>query len=157
MSYFRMTAFFVLAALAHWWWSSHLLILGLAPQLLLVLTVIAASRMGPIGAMCFGFAWGLYLDVFDTHLFGAKALSLTLVGYGVGSVRRQIDVSGLGPLCAILLPVSWGFYILPGLLGWVFKAGFMWVGWSVFLLGPIYNCLIIPLAAWAWEGVVGKT
>lgn len=157
MNYFRMTVLFVLALVGQWWWSTHMLVFGLAPQLLLVLTVIAGSRLGPIGAMCFGFAWGLCLDIFEAHLFGAKALSLTLVGYGVGTARRQIDVSGLGPLCAIVLPMSWGYYLLPSLLGGIFKAGFLWVGWSIFLLGPIYNCLIIPLADWAWESVVGRT
>ena len=156
MSYIRRTVFFVFAALFHWWLSTHFVIFGLAPQLLLVLTIIVAARIGPIAAMCYGFAWGLFLDVYEPHLFGSKALTLTLVGYGVGAARRQIDVSGLAPLCVITFSMTWAYYLTTGILGLLFMRIFFWVGWAPFLLGPVYNCLILPFAAWAWVALEEK-
>ncbi len=149
-----MAAVFVLAMVAHWWWTTYLTIGGLAPQLLLVLTVVAASRRGAVAAMCFGFAWGLFLDVFRTHLFGANALLLTLVGYAVGSVRRQIDVNGLAPQCVLVLTLSWAYYLSFGVLGLIFLKSFLWVGWKPFLLDPLYNCLMIPFLFVIWDRMI---
>lgn len=154
MNFLRMPLLFVLALVAHWTWSTYFSFLGLSPQILLVLTVVAAARFGAITAMCFGFAWGLFLDTFQVHLFGSNALALTIVGYLVGSVRRQIDVTGVGSLCVMVLGMTWGYFLLLGLLGLVFMKNFLWVGWPVFMIDPFYNCLIIPAAFVAW-GVAG--
>lgn len=150
-----MAALFFMAVAAHWWWSAYLSFFGLSPQILLVLTIVAAAKLGPNTAMCFGFGWGLALDVFSAHLFGANALALTLVGYAVGVVRRQIDVNALGPLCVMVMGMSWGYFLLSGLLSLVFMKTFSWIGWNAFLLDPFYNCLLLPFGMWAWNGAVG--
>ena len=151
MSYLRMAVLFILALAAHWLWSAYFSFLGLAPQILLVLTVIAAARQGSITGMCLGFAWGLFLDVFQPHLFGANALVLTLIGYAVGAVRRQIDVAGFGPLCALVLSMTWGYFVLTGILGLIFMKSFFWVGWRPFLFDPLYNCALIAPLFLIWE------
>ena len=151
MRLLRGSLFFLLAMVAHWLWSSHMTVWGLAPQLLLVLTVAVAARRGPIAAMSFGFCWGLFLDMLSARLFGANALALTLVGYGTGSVRRQIDVTGLAPQCMIVLFMTWAYFLLLGLLGLVFSKSFAWVGWTPFLLDPFYNVLVAVAAFIFWD------
>jgi rod shape-determining protein MreD len=147
----RMGALFAAAMAFHWWWTTHFSFFGLSPQILLVLTVAVAARSGPIRAMCLGFAWGLFLDFLNARLFGANALALTLVGYGAGSVRRQIDVAGLAPQCAIVGLMTWAYFLLLGLLGAVFMRHFLWVGWTAFLFDPFYNVLAAAAAAAVWE------
>lgn len=142
MTYSRWVALFLGAMLAHWFWTADFALAGLAPQILLVLTVAIAARHGPIPAMCLGFAWGLFLDAMSAHLFGANALALAWVGYGTGSVRRQIDVTGLVPQCVVVFGMSWAYFLLTGLLGLVFMKTFLWVGWAAFLIDPLYNCLV---------------
>ena len=137
--------------LLHWWWSTHFLVLGLAPLLLLVLTVSIAARLGSVPAMCCGFFWGLFLDVLRPQLFGANALALTLVGYGTGAVRRQIDVIGVAPQAVVVFLMTWGFFLFTGLLGLVFVKTFLWVGWVPFLFTPVYNCLLVPFVFLFWE------
>lgn len=48
MNFLKLAVVFVAAMAAQWWWSTHLSIAGVAPQLLLVLTVATAARYGPL-------------------------------------------------------------------------------------------------------------
>jgi len=61
------------------------------PSAVLVATAGVARLRGPAAAETFAFLCGLALDALGTHLFGAGALSLVLIGYGVGRLRRHID------------------------------------------------------------------
>ena len=135
---------FVVGLMGHWLWSTHLTVFGLAPQLLLILTVAVAARRGPVVGQCFGFAWGLFLDVLGVHLFGAQALGLTLVGYFVGSLRRQMDVSSPPSQLMLVGLLTPSYFLFYGLAGWVFERHFFWVGWPSFVADPFYNCLVAP-------------
>jgi len=147
----RGAAAFLAAMAAHWWWTTHMPLFGTAPQLLLVLTVIAAARRGPVRAMCAGFAWGLFLDLLNARLFGANALALTLVGYGTGSIRRQVDVTGVGPQTVVIFSMTWVYFLMIGLLARVFQSQFLWVGWTQFMIDPFYNCFVGLIVAVAWR------
>ena len=151
MSAMGLVFLYFAAASAQWLWSSHFYLWGLSPQLLLVLTIALAARRGPIAAMGLGFLWGLFLDVLSARLFGANAFALTLVGYGTGSARRQIDVSGFAPQCVVVLIMTWGYFLLLGVLGFVFSKDFLWVGWPPFLLDPFYNVLVAAFLYAAWD------
>lgn len=150
MNFTRGALFFIIAMFAQWWWSTHLSLAGLSPQLLLVLTVIIAARQGPIRAMCLGFGSGLFLDVLSPDLFGANALALTLAGYGAGSVRRLIDVAGLAPQCFVVFGMTWAYFLMLGAIGLIFAKHFLWVGWTAFLLDPLYNCLVAAVLFIFW-------
>ncbi len=145
MRYIAATLAFIVGIIVDWTWSTHFTVLGLAPQVLLVLTVAVASRNGAVAAQCFGFAWGLYLDVVSAHIFGANALALTLVGYFVGSLRRQMDVTSAGPQLVLVVLLTPAYFLFYGLTGLLFEREFLWVGWSIFLAAPFYNCLFAPL------------
>lgn len=138
----RLLVVFVGGMLLQWWWSTHFSFAGLAPQVLLVLTVAMAARYGPLRAMTLGFFWGLFLDVLAARMVGANALLLTLVAYATGSVRRQIDLLGIGPQSVMVVALSLVYFLLWGLLGAVFLKTFLWVGWLAFLVDPLYNVLL---------------
>lgn len=153
MNLASLPAVFVAATAAQWWWSTHLSIYGVAPQVLLVMTVAVAARYGSNWAMSCGFFWGLFLDVLSPRLFGGNALALTLVGYGTGSVRRQLDVAGLGPQCLLVFATTLIYYLFFGLLGRIFDPSktFLWVGWPLFLTGPFYNSLVTVFLYGVWD------
>lgn len=144
MSALRGLSLFCVGILLEWFWSTYLSVFGLAPSLTLILTVAVASREGPAAGQLYGFFWGLFLDVLGTHVFGAGALALTLAGYLVGMLRRQMDVSSPLSQCMVVGTVSLVFHAFVGLTGLVFERQFLWVGWKVFFLGTLYNCLIAP-------------
>jgi rod shape-determining protein MreD len=152
MSHVRGAVLFLAAALLQWWWSTRMPFWGLSPQILLVLTVAMAARLGPNSGMCYGFLWGLALDILRPELFGGNAFALMLVGYGTGALRRQIDVLDLFSQYMIVFFMTWAYFLFYGVLGAVFAKSFIWVGWPSFICDPFYNCLIVPLAglACAW-------
>jgi rod shape-determining protein MreD len=139
------------AMVLHWWWTTHFTVFGVAPQLLLVLTVITAARSGPVRAMCLGFVWGLFLDLLTARLFGANALALTLVGYATGSIRRQVDVTGPAPQSIVVFAMTWVYFLLIGVIAALFLKQFQWVGWAPFLLDPFYNCLLALIVFIFWQ------
>lgn len=147
----RLALLFVGAMAVQWWWSSHMAVAGLAPQLLLVLTVMTAARQGAVPAMFMGFLWGLFLDLLNAHLFGANALILTLAAYGTGAARRQVDVAALAPQCLMIVVMTLAYFLLLGLLGLIFERAFLWVGWEALVFDPIYNCLLGLFLAAAWQ------
>lgn len=146
MRYLEGVFVFFVGAVVHWLWCTYFTVGGMAPQVLLILTVAIASRSGPVAGLCYGFAWGLFLDVLSAHVFGAHALGLTLTAYFVGLLRRQMDVASIpsqAMLLAVLTPVYMLFW---GLAGLVFEHRFLWPGWSVFVVSPVYNCVVSPFA-----------
>ncbi|MEK9144664.1 MAG: rod shape-determining protein MreD [Elusimicrobiota bacterium] len=144
MSVLRAPALFLAGMFLEWFWSTYLSFFGLAPAFTLILTVAVASREGPVAGQIYGFLWGLFLDVLSTHIFGAGALALTLAGYLVGNLRRQMDVSSPLSQFMVVGTASLAFHLFLGVTGLVFERQFFWVGWKVFLLGTLYNCLLAP-------------
>lgn len=144
MRFLRGAALFVGALALQWWWSTHMSLFGLAPQLLLVLCAALASERGAPVAQSYGFFWGLCLDAAEPRLFGAHALGLTLAGYLVGVVRRQMDVAGPAPQLVLAVAVSWLYYLLLASAGLLFEGRAFWVGWKVFWLGPAFNAAVAP-------------
>ncbi len=151
----RLLVIFFAAMVAQWWWMTHFSIFGLAPQLLLVLTVALAARYGALWGMSAGFLWGLFLDLMSPRLFGANALAFTWIAWGTGSVRRQIDVAGLGPQAVVVVAMTWAYFLLLGVLGLIFSKSFFWVGLPAFCLDPFYNAVVttVLFALWTprWE------
>ena len=85
MKYLSGVFVFFLGIFIHWIWSTHFPIWGLFPQVLLILTIAVAARSGPLAGQCYGFAWGLFLDVTSAHVFGANALVFTWTAYSTGT------------------------------------------------------------------------
>ena len=151
-SYARSFILLIGACGAQWWWSTHGVVYGVAPQLLLVLTVAMAARYGPLRAMLLGFCWGLFLDFMSARLVGANALLLTIAAYSTGSVRRQIDLLGLAPQCLMVFSLTLVYFLMWGLMGMVFLKTFLWVGWANFLVDPFYNTAVTLLVFVFLEG-----
>jgi len=135
---------FVLGLVVEWLWSTSWTVFGLSPWLLLILTIAIASCEGPVARQCYGFFWGLFLDALGAHTFGAGALALTLVGYCVGVLRRQMDVSSPLSQVMVVAVVSLAYALFLGLAGLVFERRFLWGGWPLFIGGLLYNCIVAP-------------
>lgn len=144
MKYVSAVFVFLAGAFAHWLWSTHFSAWGLAPDVLLALTIAAAARSGPVAGQCYGFAWGLFLDFLGAHVFGANALALTLAGYAVGSLRRQMDVASAPSQAILILMLTPAHFLLYGIVGLVFERHFLWVGWASFLAVPFYTAFVSP-------------
>lgn len=65
-------------------------VLGVAPDLLLLLGIAAGIAAGPDRGALVGFVAGLLADCFLQTPFGLSALSYSLVGYAVGVLQTRI-------------------------------------------------------------------
>ena len=65
-------------------------VLGVAPDVGLVLTIAVAYRAGAVTGVIFGFASGLAGDTFLQTPFGVSALSYAVIGYVVGVLETGI-------------------------------------------------------------------
>jgi rod shape-determining protein MreD len=69
---------------------SQLRLLGVRPELLFLVTIVLALLEGPNEGAVVGFFAGLAQDMFLDQPKGITALTLTLLGYGVGMARQYI-------------------------------------------------------------------
>ncbi|MBI3547753.1 MAG: rod shape-determining protein MreD [Elusimicrobia bacterium] len=145
MRYLRGVGVFVGAVLVQWWWPSRLPIFGFAPQVLLVMTIAAASTEVPAFSLTVAFLWGLVLDTIGVHLFGGNALALTGTAYLVWLVKRQADVSNPLSQAAFTGLISFGYALFLAALALVFKGEAYWPGWGSFFVTPVFNAIAAPI------------
>jgi rod shape-determining protein MreD len=139
----------LLACVALQWFFSLWTFLGVTPQLALVATVAAAVIRGPAAGETFGFCAGLLIDALGTHLFGANALTLALIGYSVGRLRRQMDASLPPPQMAVVALLSWVHAALLGVVSLVFIGKFSMRPVHALVVLPLYNAILAPFV-FAW-------
>ena len=119
---------------------------GAKPQLIYLVTVVMAVLEGPASGAIAGFSGGMAQDFFLQQPAGITALTLTLLGYMVGTIRHYITTPspalptllvGTGTIAGVIF---YGFVSF--LLGEPF--GLLDV-LSVAFLSGIYNALLTPL------------
>lgn len=128
---------------------ARLTLLGVIPQLVLVVVVSLAFLDGPRVGVVVGFAGGLLQDLLlPQSVIGLTALVYTLVGYGVASLRQFAPGESVwSPVLAVALAsavAEFGYAILAIILGqpWVsisFTA-------KVTGLVVLYDTLLTPFA-----------
>lgn len=123
-------------------------ILGVVPQLVLVVVVILAYLDGERVGVVVGFAGGLLQDLSlpPGSIVGLTALVYTMIGYGVGSVRNYTSGESIWtPVLAVIVSslVAEGSYALLAIM-----LGQPWVSLSftakVAGLVILYNTLLTP-------------
>jgi rod shape-determining protein MreD len=120
---------------------------GAKPELLYLVTIVLAMLEGPSSGAIGGFSAGMAQDFLLNQPKGITALTLTLVGYVVGTVRHYITTPspalptllvGAGTAAGIL------FYGLVSFLLGQLPVGFLFL-LRVAFLSAIYNALLTPL------------
>jgi rod shape-determining protein MreD len=125
----------------------HLRILGVVPDLGLVLAVAVAYRYGPEAGAIVGFAAGLGYDLFLETPLGMSALAYALTAYGVGVLQTGMLRSPrwIPPLLGGAAGLACGLAFV-GIGGLVGVEG-MWTTRALEVVGlaALYDALIAPL------------
>ncbi|MDP9297661.1 MAG: rod shape-determining protein MreD [Actinomycetota bacterium] len=120
---------------------------GVRPELVYLVTILIAILEGPGDGMLVGFAGGLAQDFLLNQPKGLTALTLTLLGYGVGLLRQYIvSPSPLLPTLLVAVSTAAGvvFYEVVGfLLGQVDQP--LTFSLKVPLLTGIYGAVLTPI------------
>ena len=120
---------------------------GSKPQLLYLVTIVMAVLEGPSSGAVSGFSAGMAQDFMLQQPVGVTALTLTLVGYMVGTLRHYITTPspalptllvGAGTAAGVIF---YGFVSF--LLGELSSSFFFLL--RVAFLGAIYNAILTPL------------
>jgi rod shape-determining protein MreD len=126
---------------------SQLRLLGVRPELLYLVTISIALLEGPNEGATVGFVGGLAQDFLMNEPKGLTALTLTLLGYGVGMFRQFIvSPSPLVPTIVVAVGTAAGiaFYeIVSALLGNFHEEPAY--GVKVALLTAAYNAVLTPI------------
>jgi rod shape-determining protein MreD len=127
---------------------SSLPILGVAPDLALLVVIAAALVRGPEYGAVLGFAAGLLLDIAPPadHSAGRWALAFVVSGYLAGMVRRDARSSALAAVLVVAAGVfvATSIFALTGLLMGDERVG---VGNALHVIpvAVLYDILLTPL------------
>jgi len=126
---------------------AQLRLLGVRPELLMLVTIVLALLEGPAEGAVVGFVCGLAQDMFLNQPKGITALTLTLLGYGVGMAQQYItSPSPLVPTVVVAIATALGmaFYeVVSFLLGTFDQPASH--GVRVALLTALYNAILTPI------------
>ena len=126
---------------------ADLRLLGVRPELLFLVTIVFALLEGPDTGASIGFLSGLAQDFMIDAPKGITALTLTLLGYAVGTIRRFITspspllpttVVGVGTVAGV------GFQEIVSFLLGAFHQSAAY-GAKVALLSGLYNAVLTPI------------
>lgn len=125
---------------------TRLAVLGVAPDLVLVVVACFAFTAGPGAGMGAGFAGGMLVDLTSDHTLGVMALLLTAVGYLAGTSRAVVDrLATAAPLFVVFvagLITTLTFAALGSLLGDV-RVSAAEVGRAA-LVAALYDAFLTP-------------
>lgn len=122
-------------------------LLGAKPELLYLVTIVLAILEGPASGAISGFSAGMAQDFLLNQPKGITALTLTLVGYVVGTARHYITTPspalptllvGAGTAAGVL------FYGLVSFLLGELSVGIFFLLRTA-ILSAIYNAMLTPL------------
>jgi rod shape-determining protein MreD len=126
---------------------ADLKLLGVRPELLYLVTICFAFLEGPSEGAVVGFVSGLAQDFMLNQPKGITALTLTLLGYGIGLARQYI-VSPSPLLPTVLVGVGTvaglAFYEIAAFLLGSFDESVTY-GVKVALLAGLYNAVLTPI------------
>ena len=142
---------FFLAALVEVTLLDSIEILSVKPSLFLIAVIYISLFWGRRPGMWFGFASGLFLDLFSPQHMGLNTLLLTCTGFGVGSMAASLYREKYISQVLILLLVS----LVESLLYFAISSG----GFDAFvefftrygLLGTLYTAFVGAIIFYAFH------
>jgi rod shape-determining protein MreD len=126
---------------------ADLRLLGVRPELLYLVTIVFALLEGPNQGAVIGFVSGMAQDFMLHEPKGITALTLTLLGYAVGTGRHLIvSASPLVPTMVVAIGTAAGlaFYEVTAFLLGAFDEG-PTDGAKIALLAALYNAVLTPI------------
>lgn len=127
---------------------------GMAPDLLCILIMLIALRLGPLPAMRVGFLGGFLADCYHPATMGLYAACYTAAGFAGGAVRDRIyrdklpsQIASIAALTLLLVPLTAMFRSNGGYFPLLIRYGVGSAAYTAALsiaLLPLLNRLLFP-------------
>lgn len=150
MQYLIMTGLILAGAVLQSTLLNKLALVGVKPDLILLVVVFLGLFKGPTAGAIVGFSAGLIYDLTSSSLFGMNALSLTLVGFLVGLTRTRVYGENIVVQVALVFTATLVSNILFFLLSAIFELSSP-VGHGlgrIILPAVLYNICLTPPIFW---------
>ncbi|OGS54153.1 MAG: rod shape-determining protein MreD [Elusimicrobia bacterium RIFOXYB2_FULL_62_6] len=141
---------YLLTGAVYWWWTANLTVFGLSPNIIFMAALAAAILARPVKAMAYGFLFGLFLDLLGSGVFGAYALTYTLMAYGVYILKRHFDLIGGFSQIIAALTLSVLTMLLDQSLSLIF-AKLNPLELKAFLVEPFLNAALTPFVVYLFS------
>ncbi len=141
------SAIIVVALLIQLTLINSITILGLKPDLIMVVVVVFSLLKGEKEGTISGFASGLLQDIFSTGLLGINALVKTVIGFTCGILREKIfheHILFLIPVITFIASITQSILIFLLLRAFGIEYGLAWSLKQVALPEALYSSLISP-------------
>ena len=114
-----------------------------APDLVMVVTIVAARWLDDDAALLVGFTGGVLIDLLVSSLLGWRALTITLVAYMAVRARSRFDL-GLMSGSLVVLMLSFAGVVLLAVIGTLFGESTLTEPDALrrIMLVPVYNFLL---------------
>lgn len=134
---------------------NRLSILGIKPDLLLILVIFIGLYKGPISGAWYGFLAGILLDIFSPSPLGTNALSKTVLGFLAGAVAPLLYfeapfIQGLFLFIAMLLE---GLILFILLSSFYLAPSFYYSFLYIILPASFYTSLLTPFFFYTFKRI----
>ncbi len=134
---------------------NRLSILGIKPDLLLILVILLGLHRGPVSGAGYGFLAGVLLDIFSPSPLGTNAFSKTVLGFFAGAVAPLLYfeapfIQGLFLFIAMLLE---GMILFILLSSFHFTPSFYYSFFYIILPASFYTSLLTPFFFYAFKRI----
>jgi len=122
-------------------------ILGLKPDLIMVVVVVFSLLKGEKEGTISGFASGLLQDIFSTGLLGINALAKTVIGFTCGILKEKIfheHILFLIPVITFIASITQSILIFLLLRAFGIEYNLVWSLKQVALPEALYSSLLSP-------------
>ena len=140
-------AIIVVALLIQLTLTNSITILGLKPDLIMVVVVVFSLLKGEKEGTISGFASGLLQDIFSTGLLGINALAKTVIGFTCGILKEKIfyeHILFLIPLITFIASFMQSILIFLLLRTFGIEYGLAWSLKQIALPEALYSSLLSP-------------
>jgi len=141
------SAIIVVALLIQLTLINSITILGLKPDLMMVVVVVFSLLKGEKEGTISGFASGLLQDIFSTGLLGINALAKTVIGFICGILKEKIfheHILFLIPIITFIASFMQSILIFLLLRAFGIEHGLAWSLKQVALPEALYSSLLSP-------------
>ena len=140
-------AIIVVALLVQLTLINSITILGLKPDLIMVVVVVFSLLKGEKEGVISGFASGLLQDIFSTGLLGINALAKTVIGFTCGILKEKIfyeHILFLIPVITFIASFMQSILIFLLLRAFGIECGLAWSLKQIALPEALYSSLLSP-------------